>query len=173
IFAFSSCQTKRTNENLPVGNNAANITSTDTLTITDNVAVDDPFGFGDRPLTFLLSDTSVTPEIKTEDYQVEGEATKQGTYFALKYDGDFFAFYKRSDSVEFCTNSELLTAKFSTKSGLKIGMTKKEVLKYWHHYKIQAIPNVVIIWDESMNSSIQFEFKNDRLHRIFYEPYFD
>jgi hypothetical protein len=52
-------------------------------------------------------------------------------------------------------------------------MTKKEVLNYWRKYKIQKILNVVIIGDEFMNSSIQFEFKNDRVNRISYDPYFD
>jgi hypothetical protein len=178
VFIWLSCQTKRNSENLTVANDSiqqdsTNSISPDTLIIKDNEAVDDPFAFGDRPLSFLLSDTSLTPVVKTEDYQEEGDTIKRGTYYQLKYDNDYFSFYRRLDSAEFYTGSELLTTKFSTKSGVKIGMTKKELLNYWKKYKIVDIPSVVIIGDEFMNSSIQFEFNNDRLTRIFYDPYFD
>jgi hypothetical protein len=178
IFTFLSCQTKSSSENLTVGNDSiqqdsTDFISTDTLTITDNETAHDPFAFGDKPLSFLLSDTSFIPEVKTEDYQEEGEPVKRGTFFHLKYDKDSFSFFKRLDSVEFYYWAELKTTNFSTKSGVKIGMTKKEVLNYWRKYKIQKTPNVVIIGDEFMNSSIQFEFKNDRVNRISYDPYFD
>jgi hypothetical protein len=178
IFTFLSCQAKRTSENSNVGNDSiqtdtTDFISADTLIIKDNDAAHDPFAFGDQPLSFLLSDKSLIPEVKTEDYQEEGDTIKRGTYYRLKYDNDYFSFYKRLDNAEFYTGSELLTTKFSTKSGVKIGMTKKEVLNFWKKYKIEAIPTVVIIGDEFMNSSIQFEFKNDRLIRIFYDPYFD
>jgi hypothetical protein len=163
----------------PSNLNSLTARKSDTLLIRDIDKISDPFLFGDKPLKHLLQ-VDWTPSVIEVTENIDSVLNNNGEFiqetigstYQIRYGEDYFAMYRRADSVEFFITTELTSNRFANKWGVKIEMTKEEVIGKLNEFKIDRIPTTLIIGDMN-NTFIQFDFEKDKLKKIKYDYYLD
>ena len=133
----------------------------DTLKIVDSEFTVDPFGLGENPLRRL---TSI--ERSSTNYQIfknRHVVNRIDTSFQVRISVDTFEVYQTA-SKNWVTAADINSDRFSTKKGIRIGMTKSEVKE-----KLKSdenLPNLVRIQNLEVLEWIDLIFKKDRLEKI-------
>ena len=147
------------------------IASKDSLTIkSPNIATHLSFDFGKSPLNHLMK---LNPKISIqtiENYHVEN---KVDTIFTLSIGKDKFVIYKVDEEINILLDAEIITTKFKTKQGIRVGMKKQDVLKFFTSYGVKSIPNFLILENLEYPEFVTFQFNKDTLIRIVFDGYID
>jgi len=75
--------------------------------------------------------------------------------------------------INILTDADILTTRFKTKQGIRVGMTKREIIKLLSDYKLTSIPNHLILENLEVPEFLTFEFSNDKLTKIIFDGYID
>jgi hypothetical protein len=146
----------------------------DSLIITDGGIASDPYKFDRDPMSHLKTKVKL-PKLTIEASPVPNRHVDNqvDTVFAIRYGSDLFSIYKGGDGENFLLNSKVHTDRFSTKHGVKIGMTKLQIMACFKEYSIRSIPKYLVLENAEMTEYLVFEFDNSNLIRVEFIGYFD
>lgn len=142
--------------------------SKDTLTIVDSEYTIDPFDLGENPLKRL---TSV--DIAKTDYQTYKNRhvdNQIDTSFQVTIKIDTFEVYKTA-SENWVIAASINSARFPTKQGIRIGMTKSEVKEQLK--SAENFPDFVRFQNLEVLEWVDLKFKDDQLKSIEFKGYMD
>lgn len=146
----------------------------DSLFVRDENIATNPFNFGRDPLTHLKTQIKFakpTTEIGTRaNRHVDNDVD---TTYAMKFGQDSFNLYKWDKEENALLSSNLMTDRFTTRHGIKVGMTKTQIKNILKSYDIRIIPKYLILENIEITEYLKLEFKKDILKRIEFQGYFD
>lgn len=140
----------------------------DTLTIVNSEFTIDPFDFGENPLKRLTSMESSSTNYQT--YKNRHVDNQIDTSFQVIIKVDTFEVYKTA-SENWVTAADINSDRFSTRQGIRIGMTKSEVKEQLK--SADNFPDFVRLQNLEVLEWIDLKFKNDRLEKIEFKGYMD
>ena len=146
------------------------LTSGDSLTIRSMSIASNPFNFGNHSLENLVK---LNPKISTETVKNPHVENKIDTIFTFSLGTDKFKVYKVDKEINILTDADILTTRFKTKQGIRVGMTKREIVKLLSDYKLTSIPNHLILENLEVPEFLTFEFSKDKLTKIIFDGYID
>lgn len=146
----------------------------DSLLIRDaNIAIN-PFNFGKDPLTYLTTKVCPLTGKKTKLHKNRHVRNKVDTAFHLKFAGDKFVIYKWGREENAILRALLTTSKFSTKHGIKVGMTETDVINLLKKkYEVTSIPEHLILENSVTNQYLKIDLNGDTVSRIEFHGYID
>jgi hypothetical protein len=145
-------------------------TKGDTLTIRAINITNDPFQFGDNPLSYLQK---FKPGTTFETFENNHVENKIDTTFTLTIGKDNFKVTKWDKDQTGLLSADLTTNKFKTKHGLQIGMKKNELIEKLSKYKLKSVPAQLILEDMEIGEQLILKFTADRLAKITFQGYYD
>jgi hypothetical protein len=147
----------------------------DSVIVRDESIASDPFKFGRNPLTYLKSKKRKLPRPVIEISTIENTHVQNqvDTVYEIKFKRDSFRIYKGGGGKNFLLDSKIESNKFATKHGIKVGMTKSQIISLLKIQDIQTIPKYLILENTEFTEYLKFEFSRDVLRRIEFQGYFD
>jgi len=145
-------------------------TKGDTLIIRAINITNDPFQFGDNPLSYLQR---FNPRRTFETFENNHVENRIDTTFTLTIGKDNFKVTKWDKDQTGLLSADLTTNKFKTKHGLQIGMKKNDVIDKLSKYKVKSIPGHLILEDMEVYELLIFKFTANRLTKITFQGYYD
>jgi hypothetical protein len=146
----------------------------DSLFVRDENIATDPFNFGLDPLTHLhtkIKFAKPTIEIGTvANRHVDNDVD---TTYAIVFGPDSFNLYKWDKEENALLSSQINTDRFTTRQGIKVGMTKTQIKNILKSYDIRTIPKYLILENTEIIEYLRLEFNKDILKRIEFQGYFD
>jgi len=146
------------------------MTSGDTTTVRATNIANNPFMFGDNPLSYLQK---WNPILTIQTFNNRHVDNKVDTVFILTIGRDSFKIYKWDEVTNGLLNADVTTNKFKTRHGLQIGMKKKEVIEKLKKYGLKSISGQLILEDMELDEMLNLKFTGDRLIRIEFQGYID
>ena len=146
------------------------LTSGDSLTIRSTNITNNPLNFGNHSLDNLLK---LNPKTSVETVLNPHVENKIDTIFTFSLGTDKFKVYKVNKEKNILTNADLLTNRFKTRQGIKVGMTKQEVVKLLSEYRLTTIPNYLVLENQEVPEYLTFKFSKDKVAKIIYDGYID
>ena len=144
----------------------------DSLFIDDSKLVNDPFGFGKKPLTYLKSKLKSKKSIEVSPIPNQYVEHQVDTSYKLKFAKDSFQVYQTGKGVQFLISARVVTKKFKTRHGFQVGMSKPKILAILKAYPIEQIPGSLFLGNLDY-SFVKLAFKGDTLDEIVYFGYLD
>lgn len=135
------------------------------MNITNN-----PFQFGNNTLGYL---SKLHPKIKWKPVANTHASDKIDTIFTLSFSRDEFQVYKVDRKKNFLMNADLSTPRFKTRHGIKVGMTKGEVVGVLQDYRLPTLPKYLVLMNAEVWEYFKIEFVNDKVANIIFCGYID
>ena len=146
----------------------------DSLFVRDGNIATNPFNFGRDPLTHLNSKIQRSqPIIERGTVANRHVDNKVDTTYSIQFEQDLFRIYKWDNEGNALLYSQLKTDRFTTKHGIKVGMTKSQVKTALKEYHITTIPKYLILENTEITEYLRLEFNKDMLNRIEFQGYVD
>jgi hypothetical protein len=143
-------------------------TSEETTIVKAINIVDNPFMFGDNPLSQL---NKLNPKTEIQTFNNRHVETKIDSVFTLTIGDDVFIIFKGGKTENGLLNADLTTTKFKTKHGIQVGMSKNEVIEKLSKYGLKSIPTQLVLQDIEIYQLLMLVFTGDRLTRIKFQGF--
>ncbi|MBL0739889.1 hypothetical protein [Chryseolinea lacunae] len=135
----------------------------DSLVVLEKDIVTDLFALGTTPLQHLTQGTQPKPAIEKQPVRNLHDNTRIDTAFRLAFDKDIFIALKSFDGSNKVIHADVESTLFSTRHGVRVGMTKDEVTKTLAVYKLASIPKYLVLRDPATSHYVILYFKGDVL----------
>jgi hypothetical protein len=146
----------------------------DSLFVRDENIATNPFAFGRDPLTHLKTKIKFSkPTIVVATVANRHVDNDVDTTYAITFGRDSFNLYKWDKDENALLSSYVTTDRFTTRHGIKIGMTKIQIKNLLKNYDIRTIPKYLILENTEIIEYMILEFNSDILKRIEFQGYFD